>query len=453
MFVRNIIKSGTLRQREDLLSVMEAALRSVDPHEAVRKWMELSGDSLRIGSDSFDLKAFERIFVVGAGKAGAPMAKAVEEMLGGRISAGWINVRYGYALPSGRIRIHEAGHPIPDENGVFGTERILRIAEGAGRDDLVIVLISGGGSALLVAPAPGITLSDIRKTNRLLLESGAAIGKMNSVRKHISRVKGGLLAKAAFPATVVSLVLSDVIGNPLDVIASGPTVPDTSTFQDAMDVLTRYDLLDKVPESVLQRLERGVKGLEPETPKPGDRIFSNSSVSIIGDNRIAAEAAVKEAAARRYNSMLLTTFLEGEAKEVGKFLAALAREEISAGGPLPLPACLILGGETTVTIRGDGVGGRNQEVALSAALALDGVRGKVMVASLGTDGTDGPTDAAGGVVDGRTVERGMQAGLSAIESLSRNDSYTFLKAAGGLLITGPTMTNVNDLMFVCVVPV
>ena len=450
MFDRKVIASGDPKRRNDMLSIMEAALRAVDPYGAVRERVKRRGNALTIGPNRYDLGVIQRVSVVGAGKASARMAQAVEEILGDRIAEGWVNVRYGYGARTGRIHIHEAGHPIPDENGVVGTKEILRIAERVGKDDLLVVLISGGGSALLVEPAAGIDLRDIQATNRLLLESGASIGEINAVRKHLSRVKGGQLAKAAYPATIVSLILSDVIGSPLDVIASGPTVPDSSTYRDAWNVLAKYNLLDKIPRAVRKRLERGINGLEQETPKPGDEVFSRSYVVLVGDNRVAAEAAVEEASLRGYKALLLTTFLEGEAREAGKFVASLAKEELASSKPLPLPACLVMGGETTVTVLGDGLGGRNQELALSAAIAMESFSDGVLIASLGTDGTDGPTDAAGGIVDSRTVERGKAAGLSAVESLANNDSYTFLKAAAGLLVTGPTMTNVNDLVLVCV---
>ncbi len=435
--------------REPMLKVMAAALRAVDPANAVKRAVSRRGDVLEVDGATFDLGRIDRVLVVGAGKASAPMARALEEILGDRISAGWVNVRYGYAVPTEKIHIHEAGHPIPDESGVRGAGEILRILADARENDLVIALISGGGSALLTAPAEGISLEDLQATNRLLLASGATINEINAVRKHLSRVKGGQLARAAHPARLVTLILSDVVGNPLDVIASGPTVPDTSTFADAWDVLTKYGLVDEVPPTVVKRIRDGVGGTVPETPKPGDPVFDRTWNVIVADNSVAAQAAADEAEALGFHPLILTTFLEGEAREVGRVVAALAKEEAVRHGPVPLPACLILGGETTVTLRGNGKGGRNQELALAAALAIRGMD-RVAVASLGTDGSDGPTDAAGGLVDGSTVARGAERGLSAEKHLQNNDSYHFLEAVNDLLKTGPTRTNVNDLVFVWV---
>ncbi len=445
-FSTDVLKPDPER-RLAMLKIMAAALRAVDPANAVRRAAHRQGNVLKVGGATFDLDDVSRVLVVGAGKADAPMAQALEEILGDRIASGWINVRYGYAVPTEKIYVHEAGHPIPDESGVRGAGEILRILSDAREEDLVIALISGGGSALLTAPAEGISLEGLQTVNRLLLASGATINEINAVRKHLSRVKGGQLARAAHPARLVTLVLSDVVGNPLDVIASGPTVPDTSTFADAWNVLTKYGLVDEVPPAVVERIRRGMVGAVPETPKPGDPIFERTWNVIVADNSVAAQAAADEAEKQGFHPLILTTFLEGEAREVGRVVAALAKEEAARGRPVPLPACLILGGETTVTLRGNGKGGRNQELALAAALALQGVE-RVAVASLGTDGSDGPTDAAGGLVDGSTVARGKERGLSAEEFLRNNDSYRFLDAVGDLLKTGPTRTNVNDLAFV-----
>ncbi len=435
--------------RLPLLGIMAAALKAVDPANAVRHAVSREGNALRIGGTTFDLSTISRVFVVGAGKASAPMAQVLETILEDRIVAGWVNVRYGYAVPTEKIYIHEAGHPIPDESGVKGAKEILRILSDTKEDDLVIALISGGGSALLTYPAERISLKDLQLVNQLLLASGATINEINAVRKHLSRVKGGQLARAAHPASLVTLILSDVVGNPLDVIASGPTVPDTTTFADAWDVLERYDLVEKVPHAVVERIHSGMEGGVPETPKPGDKVFERTWNAIVADNSVAARAAADEATVLGFHPLVLTTFLEGEAKEVGRVVAALAKEEATHGRPASLPACLILGGETTVTLRGTGKGGRNQELALAAALAIRGLDG-IAIASLGTDGSDGPTDAAGGLVDGSTVARGEKQGLSAEEYLQNNDSYRFLAAVGDLLKTGPTRTNVNDLVFVCV---
>ena len=431
--------------------IMRAALSAVDPYEAVKNALHLDGQTLYVGETAYDLTKFKRVLVVGAGKASAPMARAVEEALGERVAAGLVNVKYGYTDAVSRIQLREAAHPLPDRSGLDGTREIVRLLEAAEEDDLVLCLISGGGSALMMLPEGSIGLEDYQALTEALLRSGATINQVNTIRKHIERVKGGRLAQVAAPATVATLILSDVVGNPLDFIASGPTVPDTTTFDDALGVLRQFSLLDSVPESVRDWLERGARGDIPETPKPGDPLFERVSTVVIGSNDIAAEAALAEARSLGFNAVLLTTYLEGEAREMGKLGAALAKELLHRGQPVAPPACLILGGETTVTVRGEGKGGRNQEIALAAALALNGLDRALLVA-LATDGSDGPTDAAGGFADGRSLERGTAAGLDAREHLAQNDSHAFLTATGDLLVTGPTNTNVNDLLFVFAFP-
>ena len=432
-------------------AVVEAALRAVDPVEAVRRVVRLKGNILLIEGREYDLSRCGRIVVVGAGKAGAPMAAAVEEILGDWIAQGFVNVKHGYVLePAPRhIVVNQAGHPTPDESGMEGARRIFEMVSPLGEDDLVIALISGGGSALMPLPAEGITLADKKATTEALLRCGATINEINAVRKHISAIKGGQLARAAYPARVVSLILSDVVGSPLDTIASGPTAPDTTTFADAWAVLEKYDLFDELPPAVVERLRRGLAGELPETPKPDDPVFERVQNVIIADNRIAALAAVDEARRQGFNALLLTTYLEGEAREIAKAVAALGKGMSAHSDPVPPPACLVLGGETTVTVTGRGMGGRNQELALSAAMALAGWE-DVAVLTLATDGTDGPTDAAGAFVDGSTVRRAQGAGLDPLEYLRENDSYRFFQALGDLLVTGPTNTNVNDLAFVFV---
>jgi hydroxypyruvate reductase len=426
---------------------MRAALRAVDPAEAVRSALRRDGNTLRVGDRSYDLAAYRRVIVVGAGKASGPMARAAEEVLGDRIDAGWVNVKYGYTDATQRIHLHEAGHPLPDENGVDGTGKIVELLAGAGESDLVLCLISGGGSALMMLPEEGISLADYQALTEALLRSGATINQINTIRKHVEQVKGGRLAQLAAPAEIVTVVLSDVVGNPLDFIASGPTVPDTTTFADALGVLREFGLEDQIPSSVQNWLRRGERGEVPDTPKPGDPLFQTAATIVIGSNDIAAEAALAEARRLGFTAHLLTTFLEGEARDMGKLAAALAKELIIRGQPAAAPACLILGGETTVTVRGQGKGGRNQEIALSAAIAMAGLE-RALVVALATDGSDGPTDAAGGMVDGQTLARAAQRGLDARGALANNDSYAFLRDVGDLLVTGPTNTNVNDLLFV-----
>ncbi len=435
--------------KEKIMTIVNAALKAVDPAEAVRKVMKRENNNLIVAGKIYDLDYFQRIVVVGGGKAGAPMAAAVEEILGERISNGWVNVKEGYILePSPvRITINQAGHPTPNEAGLEGAKRIIELVSELGEKDLVITLISGGGSALLPLPAAGITLDDKKIATSLLLKCGATINEMNALRKHISAIKGGQLAKAAYPATIISLILSDVVGSPLDTIASGPTAPDSTTFSDAWRVLEKYNLIAEMPPAIVERLRKGLKGEIPETPKSGDPIFERVQNVIIADNYIAATAALEEAREQGFNALLLTTFLEGEAREIGKAVAALGKEVATRGLPVPPPACLVLGGETTVTVRGKGKGGRNQELALAAAIALEGWE-KVTVVTLATDGTDGPTDAAGAIVNGTTIQRALEKGLSPLDYLQDNDSYTFFKTLGDLLITGPTNTNVNDLVFI-----
>lgn len=442
-----LVTPTVAKGRQLATSILQAGLRAVDPAEAVRRVLKLDGLSLRVGDRQYDLARFRRIVVVGAGKASGPMARAVEEALGGHVSAGQVNVKYGYLDRTTRIRLCEAGHPLPDENGLQGTAAIVELVRAAGAEDLVLCLISGGGSALMMLPCAGITLADTQRLTEALLRSGATINQINTIRKHIEQVKGGRLAQLAAPAQVVSLVLSDVVGNPLDFIASGPAVPDTTTFAEALDVLREFDLLERVPESVVAHLRRGEQGKVPETPKPGDSLFERVHTLVIGSNDIAAEAALADARRLGFQTLLLTTFLEGEAREVAKVVAAIAKELVDRCQPLAPPACVALGGETTVTVRGSGKGGRNQELALAAALAIEGLPRTLIVAAA-TDGSDGPTDAAGGMVDGSTAARARQRGLDPKQALAENDSYHLLEQVDDLLVTGPTNTNVNDLLFV-----
>jgi hydroxypyruvate reductase len=442
----------TFDQARDLAwEVMRAALRAVDPAQAVRNALRREGDRLILGGHTYDLRRYRRVLVVGAGKAGAPMARAAEEILGDRLTAGLVNVKYGHTDETRVVRLREAGHPLPDESSLEGTREVVDLLATAGADDLVMCLISGGGSALLMLPEAPISLADYQALTEALLRSGATINQINTIRKHIEQVKGGRLAGVAAPAEVATLILSDVIGNPLDFIASGPTVPDTTTFADALDVLTRFGLRGAVPASVVDWLERGRRGAVPETPKPGDPLFERVVTVVIGSNDVAAEAALAEARRLGFTSLLLTTYLEGEARDAGLLASALAKELVRRGHPVAPPACLILGGETTVTVRGQGKGGRNQEIALAAGLHMAGLE-RALVVALATDGTDGPTDAAGGIADGRTLERAERKGLDARAALADNNSYALLRDIGDLLVTGPTNTNVNDLLFVFAFP-
>ncbi len=422
-----------------------AGLRAVDPEEAVRRHVELAGNRLRVGERFYDLDRFQRIMVTGAGKGTAPMAKALEDILGERLTTGWIIVKYGHGLPLKRIRVLEAGHPVPDQAGLDATKFILAEMEQCTAADLVLCAFSGGGSALTPAPRPPLSLPEKQQTTELLLASGATIEEVNALRKHLSRGKGGQWAQLAYPATVVSLLLSDVVGDPLDVIASGPTAPDPGTFADCLNIIERYGLTDKLPASVPKVLHDGVAGRIADTPKPGDAVLKKVQNLVVGSNRAALLAAAAEARRLGYNVLILSSFLQGEAREIARALAAIGKEIVYSENPIPSPAIVLAGGETTVTISGGGKGGRNQELALAAALALEDW-GHIALLSAGTDGTDGPTDAAGAFADGETCRKARKKGMNPADNLANHDSYHFFDQVGQLFKTGPTRTNVMDLM-------
>jgi hydroxypyruvate reductase len=424
--------------------ILEAALAAVDPRDAIRRHLRVEDGHLRAGPAVFDLGRIRRVLVVGAGKASAAMAAAVEEILEGRVAGGLVNVKTGHTMPLRSVELCEAAHPVPDEAGADGARRMVEILRGAGAEDLAIACISGGGSALLPLPATGLGLAEKQEVTRQLLACGATIQEINAVRKHLSAVKGGQLARAAAPAPMLACILSDVIGDPLDAIASGPTAPDPTTFADALHILDRYALGAKVPRAARAYLEAGARGERPETPKPGDRLFARVTNLLVANSAQAVEAA--EVAANRLGlrALVLSTTVDGETRDVARVHAAMAREARAFGRPVAPPACLISGGETTVTLRGKGKGGRNQEFVLAAALALAGLPG-VVVFSAGTDGTDGPTDAAGAIADGETCARARALGLDPEAHLADNDAYPFFQRLGDLVITGPTLTNVMDL--------
>jgi hydroxypyruvate reductase len=373
------------------------------------------------------------------------MAHAAERVLGKRITAGLVNVKDGHLAKLRRIELNECGHPVPDARGVSGAERIARIARSAGEDDLVLCLISGGASALLPLPAAPVTLEEKQAVTRLLLNCGANIHEINAVRKHISAIKGGQLARLAAPAAVEALLLSDVIGDDLDVIGSGPTAPDASTFASTYAILERYGILDRVPASVRERLEQGLRGEIPETPKAADPIFARVRNTIVGSSRLALDAGARRAREFGFRTLILASGIQGETRDVARMHAAIAREMVETGRPIKPPACIITGGETTVTIKGDGLGGRNQEFVLAAAIDIAGMP-ETVVLSAGTDGTDGPTNAAGALADGETCHRKP----GALQYLDNNDSYHYFEALGDLLITGPTNTNVMAVRIVLV---
>lgn len=443
------------RLRHDAEEIFKAGIRRVDPYEAVRRFLRRDGERLSLGEAgenpiALDLAFFQHVYVVGGGKATAPMARALEDLLGDRITRGLVNVKYGFAEPLERIEIVEADHPVPDRTGVEGTRRIMDLLKSAGENDLVVSLISGGGSALLPQPADGVQLAEKQAVTRKLLECGASIDEINAVRKHISASKGGQMARAALPATTINLMLSDVVGDCMDVIASGPFVPDESTFREVWNLLERYDLLETIPESVRNHLDQGRQGKQPETPKPGDPAFARVTNLVIGSNIQALEQAATHAETLGYRPLILSSMIEGETRDVAMVHAAIAREMLQSGRPVPPPACVISGGETTVTIRGTGRGGRNQEFCLATALEISDLPERLVILSGGTDGNDGPTDAAGAVVDPRTVEKGKNAGMEAEAFLANNDAYTYFTATGELLMTGPTKTNVMDVRLILV---
>ncbi len=430
------------------------AVEAVDPFKRLKACVRIEKDRLCIKMDeysekAFDLKTFNRIFLIGTGKASTSMAQAIEEIFGNRITKGVITTKYGHLLPLKKTAIIEANHPLPDQKGIEGSKKIQNLLKESGPEDLVIFLLSGGGSALLPLPADEITLEEKQKVTQLLLDCGADIKEINTIRKHISQIKGGWLAKLAYPSTVIGFILSDVVGDPLDVIASGPTVPDTSTFEETWEILKKYDLVEKIAPSIRRHLLLGKEAKIEETPKPGDLAFEKVQHILIGSNIIALRAAEREASSYGFNTLILSSSIVGETREAARFHAAIAKEVISSGNPVSRPACIITGGETTVTIKGHGLGGRNQEFALAGALEINGIE-KVVLLSGGTDGTDGPTDASGAIADHTTIRRAQAMGLDAKAYLENNDAYPFFKKLGDLLITGPTHTNVMDVRILLV---
>ena len=434
--------------RDDALMILEEALDAVDPKKAILEKVQSTELGFRIDHLYLPWSDIGDVIVVGGGKAAGSMAEAIEEVLGERLRGGVLNVLRGtenrYSLK--RIKLNPASHPIPDEAGVRGVNAMMQMASGLNKSDLVICLISGGGSSLMPLPAEGVDLKDIQSTTNLLLKAGATINELNAVRKHLSAIKGGQLARACQPARVVSLILSDVVGDPLDTIASGPTSPDPTTYGEAVTLLEKYGVWDSLSSSIKSRLDSGRRGDIPETPKVDDPIFSNVTNFVVGSNYMASRRATAGIEKRGYKGLLLTTRLEGEARHAGVFIAGLARSLSIDGRPLDPPAGLVLGGETTVNVKGPGKGGRNQELALSAAKKISNLN--CVIATLGTDGIDGPTDAAGALVDGETALRAEERGLDMDAILDDNDSYAFFQMMGDHIFTGPTGTNVNDITLV-----
>jgi glycerate-2-kinase len=450
---KNAVFDKDRKARTVALKVLGAALNAIDPRRAVKNHVRRVNNTLIVDKLTFDLNKFRRVFVVGCGKASGAMAEALEEVMENRITEGFVNILRGtkFTFKTHKIFLNEAGHPVPDENGVRGARKIVELVNKADENDLVICLISGGGSALMPLPAADITLSDKQKLTEDLLRCGASINEINIVRKHISELKGGQLARIAYPATIISLILSDVVGDTLDTIASGPIVPDKTTFEDAINVLKRYNLWEKsTPKSIRKRLEAGLRGKVQETPKPCDEVFRRTHNVIVGNNRLAALAACQEAKKLGFNTFLLSTMIEGEARHVGTIYAGIVKEILASGNPIKKPATVIAGGETTVTVIGQGRGGRNQELVLSASLKIGGLKG-VAIASIATDGIDGPTDAAGAIADGQTLVRAYDMKLEPKAFLRNNNSYNFFSKLSDLIFAGPTSTNVNDITIIVVI--
>jgi len=433
---------------------MNAALAAVDPRKAVKRSVALEGNTVRIAGRSYNLDAFRRILVCGAGKASIPMAVGLNEVLPTRVDGGSIiskTMIEGLPLGLSKVQISKGGHPVPTSDSQAGTQDMLRGLSDLNEEDLVFCLLSGGGSALMTDPVDPVSLEDLQALTKILLACGASITEMNILRKHLDRVKGGGLLKRLQPAVVVTLALSDVVGSDLATIASGPTVPDPSTYQDADRILKKYGIEKKVPTSIATAIRMGIRGDLPETLKQENYPGHRAHASVIGSNFQAAQAAVHEAALSGYHSLILTTYLQGEARHAGEFLASIACETAVSGHPIPRPACIVAGGETTVTLRGEGLGGRNQETALGAVNSLAGLM-NICLVTLATDGEDGPTDAAGAVVTGETLSRASQVGLDPAQYLARNDAYRFFDGLGDLVRIGPTGTNVNDLAFLFAFP-
>ncbi|MEM4518199.1 MAG: glycerate kinase [Sulfolobales archaeon] len=441
--IKNFDELASSELRSDALRIIEAGLQAADPVRSIKNVVRLEGSRLVVGGKVYDIGS--GVKVLGFGKASASMALAVEEVLGDLIIDGIVIVPKGLKPPKlGRIKVMYGSHPIPDEDTINSTKELLRLCSQS-EGETFIVLISGGGSALFELPVEPITLNDLRVLTTQLLKCGADIKEINTVRKHVSMVKGGRLAELLYPSNVVSLILSDVVGDPIEFIASGPTAPDPTTYDDAVKLLKRYEIFDSIPASVREVLMKGLRGELRETPKPGDKIFDKVLNYIVASNYISLKAMEEEARRLGYNTLILTSMVEGEAREVGKLLAGVMKNVKKYDEPVRKPAAILAGGETTVTVRGKGIGGRNQELALSVAISIAGLD-NVVFASIGSDGVDGVSVAAGGIVDGETVIRGRELGLNPYDFLNNNDSYNYLSRLGSSILTGPTGTNVNDLL-------
>ncbi len=437
-----------MRNRDNALRIFLAGVRGVLPEKLVTDVLQLKGQVLVAGNHEVSLEGIEKILVIGAGKASAAMGHYVECILGDRISGGHIVVKYGHSCTLKKIRVTEAGHPVPDENGFMAAREIKKIASDASANDLVICLISGGASALLSDLPEGLIPEELYIVNNLLIRSGATINEINCVRKHLSSIKGGQLVRTIRPARLITLIISDVIGNHLDVIGSGPTVPNSTTFADALGVIEKYNLTDDVTRGVMNYLRDGYAGYHPDTPKPGNLIFEGTMNIIAGTNQAALRACKNEAVKLGYRSYIIDAALEDDVETACESIINTALS-FRNNQDIPKPACLLYGGETSVRVTGSGTGGRNQHLALSAAIKLRDIPG-ITVLSAGTDGTDGPTDAAGAVADSGTMARALSMNEDPISYLAGFDSFNFFRKVGGLITTGPTFTNVMDIVVVIV---
>jgi glycerate 2-kinase len=428
--------------------MIKRALDAVNAGAALRRAVKKESDILTVGMRRYDLRRYERVVVVGAGKATAPMARTIEQILGRRLDSGRIIVKYGHAVPTMRIVIEEASHPLPDRAGQLAAQRLRALASSLKSRDLLIVLLSGGASSLMPAPASGISLADKQRVTKQLLRCGADIGEINTVRKHLSNLKGGRLAEST-KATIITLILSDVLGDDLSAIASGPTAPDPTTYAEAIECLKRYHVWSVSPRSVRKRLEQGHRGGLTETPKPGSPIFRRVQHQIVGNSELAIAAVTRTAREAGLRTIIHSMALTGEARVVGAQFGALARSILSKRSPVSKPCCIVAGGETTVMVKGKGKGGRAQEFAVAAAKAIAGLP-NVWVAAVGTDGSDGPTHVAGALVSGETLAKARRLGIDLDLTLAQNNTFPALRALRSHITTGPTGTNVNDLYLLLV---
>jgi glycerate-2-kinase len=431
--------------REEAISMIMKAIEVVRPSRALLNTVRIQNHHLYIKDQPLSPDQFDGIYVIGFGKASAAMASSMEQILGDQLKSGIVITKYEHSVPTSKIKVVEAGHPVPDENTLRFTNELIAFLRNIPKKSLVFTLISGGGSALLESLPTDISLEDLQTTTSLLLKSGADITEINTIRKHISRVKGGQLLRYIYPRMNVSLIISDVIGDPLDFIASGPTSPDSTTFQEAEAIIQKYQLEEKIPSSVWHHIKKGVSGKISETPKEGDPIFENNKNIIIANNMIALKEIERQARENGFHPVILSHAVEGEARELGKMIAGIGRSVAEIGYPVPIPAAIIFGGESTVTVTGNGKGGRNQELATGFLTKSPAIKAPFAFVACGTDGTDGPTDAAGGIIDPDTLKKLSEKQLDPFTYLNNNDTYHLLKELDALLKTGPTQTNVMDI--------